>query len=217
MIAHWVAGIVEERAGDVLAADTLFQAALASDADWGPLLDRAAWYASDRGDARRAASLWRALEEPPPEELRTVEAFAHRGGGKRGRNDPCWCGSGRKLKVCHPGLAEPTPLPDRVGWLCTKATGYLERQAGEAATDILELTFARATDSDDRESVAQAIMDPIVIDAALTELGWFERFLRDRARVAPRRRGAPRHELAARRSHSVRDRTHHPRREHDAP
>jgi hypothetical protein len=185
MTAHWVAGIVEERAGDVLAADAHFHVALEADADWGPLVDRAAWYASDRGDARRAASLWRALEEPPPEELHTVDAFAHRAGAKRGRNDPCWCGSGRKLKVCHPGAAEPIPLPDRVGWICTKAAGYLERQGGEAAADILELTFARATDPDDRESVAQAITDPVVLDTALTEFGWFERFLRDRGPLLP--------------------------------
>ncbi len=185
MTADWVAGIVEERAGDVLAADADFEAALVSDADWGPLVDRAAWYASDRGDARHAASLWRALEEPPPEELRTVDAFAHRAGAKRGRNEPCWCGSGRKLKVCHPGVAEPIPLPDRVGWICTKAAGYLERRGAEAAADVLELTFARATDGDDPESVARAITDPIVLDAALTELGWFERFLHDRGALLP--------------------------------
>jgi preprotein translocase subunit SecA len=26
---------------------------------------------------------------------------ANRAGGKIGRNDPCWCGSGKKYKRCH--------------------------------------------------------------------------------------------------------------------
>ena len=37
-----------------------------------------------------------------------------------GRNEPCWCGSGRKYKKCHLGR-EQLPLADRVGWLYTKA------------------------------------------------------------------------------------------------
>jgi preprotein translocase subunit SecA len=37
-------------------------------------------------------------EEPPPppvEQRRVVEAE------QLGRNDPCWCGSGKKFKKCH--------------------------------------------------------------------------------------------------------------------
>ena len=29
-----------------------------------------------------------------------------------GRNQPCWCGSGKKFKKCHLGRALATPLPD---------------------------------------------------------------------------------------------------------
>lgn len=36
--------------------------------------------------------------EPPPEPVR-------RSGPKIGRNDPCHCGSGKKLKKCHGGQA----------------------------------------------------------------------------------------------------------------
>ena len=111
MLAHFVSAIVAERAGDVLAAEAHLHIALEADPEWGPLIDRAAWYASDRGDASRAVSLWRTLEAPDEEELRIVEACARRVGPKRGRNDPCWCGSGRKLKVCHAGAARADPAP----------------------------------------------------------------------------------------------------------
>ena len=30
---------------------------------------------------------------------------------KLGRNDSCWCGSGKKYKHCHLGLEDQTPLP----------------------------------------------------------------------------------------------------------
>ena len=180
MLAHWVSGIVAERAGDVREADAHLQIAMQADPEWGPLVDRAAWYASDRGDASRAASLWRTLEAPDDEELRIVEACARRVGAKRGRNDPCWCGSGRKLKLCHAGAVEPIPLPDRVLWLASKAVGYLMRHGGDAVVDLADLAAARAVDAEDRDDLRSMIGDPIVIDAALTELGWFERFLRDR-------------------------------------
>ena len=136
---------------------------------------------SNRGDVSRAVSLWRTLEAPDEEELRIVEACARRVGPKRGRNDPCWCGSGRKLKVCRHGRAEPIPLPDRVLWLATKAVGNLMRHGGEAALDLADLATILAVDVDDFDGVRSMLGDPIVIDIALTELGWFEQFFETRA------------------------------------
>jgi len=185
MMAHWVSGIVAERARETLAAEAHFELAFEADRSWGPLIDRLAWYRSDRGDAPRAVQLWRMLEDPDWDEVGTVDEFAHARGPKVGRNDPCWCGSGRKFKVCHLGVVEQAPLPDRVGWLCRKATGYLVRHGGEAAFDVTDLGQARAVDPTDRASVAEAFEDPIVIDAALTEGGWFERFLADRGPLLP--------------------------------
>ncbi|MGC8639777.1 MAG: SEC-C metal-binding domain-containing protein [Isosphaeraceae bacterium] len=49
---------------------------------------------------------------PPPEPARTepppvpVETF-RRAAPKIGRNDPCWCGSGKKYKKCHLGKDRP--------------------------------------------------------------------------------------------------------------
>jgi preprotein translocase subunit SecA len=35
---------------------------------------------------------------PAPAAVQTVQASPHE---KLGRNDPCWCGSGKKFKKCH--------------------------------------------------------------------------------------------------------------------
>jgi hypothetical protein len=192
--ADFVAGIVHERSGDVLLAAVHFERALEADAEFGPAIDRVAWYASDRGDARRAADLWRMLESPDQSQLRAVEDALRRVPSRHGRNDPCWCGSGRKQKVCHGDEAEPIPLPDRVPWLGTKAVAYLFRHGGEADLDLFDLAIAHASEPDDIEEVRSALDDVAVADVALAELGWFKSFLRDRGPLLP----DDEHELAAR-------------------
>jgi hypothetical protein len=47
-------------------------------------------------------------EEAPPAPVRAVEPFRY-AAPKIGRNDPCWCGSGKKYKRCHLGKDAPTP------------------------------------------------------------------------------------------------------------
>jgi hypothetical protein len=184
MAAHFVAGMVHERSGDTRRADADFNAAMQAEPDWAPLVDRAAWYASDRGDARRAVSLWSQLEEPDAEELRIVEEAARRAPPRRGRNDPCWCGSGRKLKACHGDALEPIPLADRVPWLAEKAAGYVLRRGGEAGLDLFDLAVAWAAPGNP-DAVYEALDDPIVVDLALTELGWFGTFLEERGPLLP--------------------------------
>ena len=126
-----------------------------------------------------------------------MEPFARRSGPKLGRNDACWCGSGRKYKACHPGRQPVTPLPDRVGWLCRKAMAYLEHGGAEARDLVLTLARCRAVGTDD-DSVLEAFADPIVIDAALTEGGWFARFVADRGPLLPEDEALLASELASR-------------------
>jgi hypothetical protein len=185
--ARWLAAVVAERDGDVPAADGHLGIALAADPRWLPVVDRSAWYASDKGDAVTAAQLWRrvGVDAEVDQDLAMVEQFTRSTGPKLGRNEPCWCGSGRKFKACHLGRPELPPLPDRVGWLCRKATAYLTRRGGSPAIEIMSLARARAVDPDDLDSVADAFDDPIVLDAALVEAGWFERFLADRGCLLP--------------------------------
>jgi hypothetical protein len=102
-----------------------------------------------------------------------------------GRNDACWCGSGRKFKQCHLGRRAPATLADRVGWLYRKPVAYIERRGGQPGYDVLELARSRAVDPDDPASLAEALADPLVTDVALHEGGWFERFVAERGAFLP--------------------------------
>lgn len=69
-----------------------------------------------------------------------------------------------------------------MGWLCRKAVAFLERRGPTARADVLNIAYARAVDPHDQDSVVAAFDDPIVMDLALTEGGWFEQFLDERGR-----------------------------------
>lgn len=183
-VAHLVAAGVAERQGRVLDAESHVKRALEADPGWEPAVDRAAWYAFDRGDAAEAARLWRRLEDPPDEDLALARAFAREPTRSIGRNDACWCGSGRKYKVCHLGRPELPPLEDRFTWLCRKAAGFLERRGVGADADLLRHAEARAL-NEDPDSVAAALADPVVADVTLVEAGWFARFLAERGPLLP--------------------------------
>ena len=185
-VARWIAAVVAERGGRLAEADNHLKMAIRADPLWAPALDRAAWYAADRGDAETAAHLWRRAGGEGTPDLIDIEAFApetrHR---PPGRNDPCWCQSGRKYKNCHLGRPELPPLPDRVGWLYGKAVAYLARRGGPVAEDLLQYAAARALDPADRDSLAAALEDPLVADVVLIEGGWFARFLKERGPLLP--------------------------------
>ena len=186
-VARLLAALQAERVGELVTAEAHLEVGIAADPSSGLLVDRLAWYASDRGDAARAARLWRSLPRRGSidAQLATLEPMLARTEARSGRNDPCWCGSGRKYKLCHLGATETPPLPDRVGWLCRKAVNFLERYGPTAEDDVFAIATARAADPDDTNSIADAFADPIVMDLALTEGGWFERFLEERGRLLP--------------------------------
>jgi hypothetical protein len=186
-VASFLACVRSERAGDPVAAEAHLEAGLNADPDSPLLADRLGWYASDRGDAARALRLWRTLvrSDVLDQDVREVERAAAATGQRGGRNQPCWCGSGRKYKHCHLGSNDLEPLPERVGWLCRKAVAFLERRGGPAEVDVFDVASARAVDPDDPDSVADAYGDPIVMDLALTEGGWFARFLDERGALLP--------------------------------
>jgi len=184
-VARFLAAVVAERRCDPLGAEAHLHLAVEADPRWAPGVDRLAWYLSDRGDARGAAGLWRQLEGEDNYDLAEIEPFAQIGGPKLGRNDPCWCGSNRKFKVCHLGTPPLPPLPDRVGWLCRKTIAYLERRGGAPTRDVFTLASARAGGDADPDKLADAFADPFVFDVALHELGWFDRFLTERGTLLP--------------------------------
>jgi hypothetical protein len=158
------------------------------------------WYCFDRGDARGAMRWWRELDEPH-EAAFTITPFLAPGAGrsKVGRNDPCWCGSGRKFKQCHQGQSDQPALPDRVGWLCRKATLWLEHSIDDARRLVTDLAVAYVAGDPDAEvddvmdddehsmqlRFARAFGDPILMDAALHEGALFSRFLHERGELLP--------------------------------
>jgi hypothetical protein len=184
-VARWLACVVAERKRDPVAAEGHLRIALNAAPGWDPAVDRAAWYASDRGDARTAAMLWRSLDADDTPDLEIVEQFEDTPRRLLARNEPCWCGSGRKYKNCHLNRPDLPPLPDRVGWIWRKAAAFLERRGGAADLALIDYADARAVDPDDEDDMFEALDDPIVIDCALTEGGWFQRFLDERGPLLP--------------------------------
>lgn len=62
---------------------------------------------------------------------------------------------------------------------------YPERRDGEAFEDVTDAAAVWALDPDDVDDIGEALADPIVLDAVLTEGGWFEQFLTDRGPLLP--------------------------------
>lgn len=184
--ARYLAALAAERSGDLAAAEQHLSLAVETGTDHVLALDRLAWYASDRGDAARALNLWKRC--PPNRQvvadIVNVERFARAPKAEQGRNTPCWCGSGRKYKQCHLGVVEQAALPDRVGWLCRKAAGYLDRSDVAARTAVVEVVAARVLELDG-EQIHRAMSDPLMTDLVLTEGGWFKRFFADRGTLLP--------------------------------
>jgi tetratricopeptide (TPR) repeat protein len=181
---RWMRGRAHDRLGDPLAAEAAYEAALALDSSYPLALLELARIASDRGDAERGLSLLRRADAPADDEL--LAMLEHFRAGERtdiGRNEPCWCGSGRKYKVCHRNR-EQLPLEERAAWLYQKAGTYV--QDGPWRAELLEVAQLRAEHWDDEQlPLLQALQDPLVIDAVLFEGGAFEEFLDERGVLLP--------------------------------
>lgn len=181
---RWLRAVALERIGDIVAAERELLAAESMDPDWPlPLIDLA-HIASDRGDVERGLGLLRRAGAGPDHPM--VEVLqAHHVEPRRdvGRNDPCWCGSGRKYKKCHLGR-EQLALAERVNWLYLKAIQYLH---GAGWQDLLaEVGYERYRETLDLTDALDAAMaDPLVIDAVLFEGGAFAEFLLARGSLLP--------------------------------
>ena len=180
---RWLLGKAHERLGAVAAAEDAYSAALSMDADSVLALFELARIASDRGDAERGLSLLRRAAAPANDDL--VVLLTHFRPVERrglGRNDPCWCGSGRKYKVCHRNR-ESLPLADRAAWLYQKAGTYLAD--GPWRDDVIDAAVIRAEHWDQPDAEYLATQDPLVCDSVLFEGGAFEAFLAERGGLLP--------------------------------
>jgi hypothetical protein len=185
---RWLRAVALERIGDIDAAERELLAAESMDTDWPlPLFDLAR-IASDRGDAERGLALCRRAGAGPDHPL--VELLTHYRAAPRrdlGRNQPCWCGSGRKYKKCHLGR-EALPLDERVSWLYAKACQHALLTGWEGL--LSEVGYERCRydddpDDEDPDSLTAALSDPLVLDAVLFEGGAFAEFLAMRGSLLP--------------------------------
>lgn len=189
--ARYLAARHAEVLGDALVAEQHLVLAEKADPDNPAVIDRLGWYAADRGDAVRAARCWERLAGTPmvDEDLERLAPFlaaaTAAGRSAPGRNDPCWCGSGRKYKQCHQGELPMPTLAERVPWLARKAAAFVTRRLDLTEDDAVEVAMARTPVGAAPEDVAQAFQDPLVIDLVLTEGGWFEEFVAQRGPLLP--------------------------------
>lgn len=170
-----------ERLGHILAAEADFTEALALDPQLAIALVNVARYAADRGDAVRALSLLRRAGVPEDEPLiQELERFVPVERTDVGRNDPCWCGSGRKYKRCHLGRVELGPH-DRATWLYSKAVTFLnDGPHREMRAELAEIRSDHLG-GDPEEFLG----DRAVIDVALFDGGVLHDFLDTRGVLLP--------------------------------
>jgi hypothetical protein len=146
----------------------------------------AAWFAADRGDARGAIALLRSARVPADDpDLALLARYTVAGPRQVGRNDPCWCGSGRKHKQCCLRL-NGHDLESRIPWLHGKAVGFLQRPPQR--TVLLRVATASAGVANPEDAPARVIAaacDATVAELCLFEGGLFERFVEQRGALLP--------------------------------
>ncbi|MGV8845972.1 SEC-C domain-containing protein [Tessaracoccus sp.] len=179
----WLQGRAHEHVGEIDRAEQAFRAAETLDASWPLSLLSLARIASDRGQAERGLSLLlRAGTLPDAPLLQMLEAFQPTQHPTPARNQPCWCGSGRKYKQCHLHR-EQLPLGERAAWLYQKAV--TDMLAGPSASLLTDVAYERCADGDSPEALEQAFADPFARDVVLFEGGAFDDFLALRGSLLP--------------------------------
>ncbi len=178
----WLEGKALERLGDTDGAETVYESAESADGAWSPVLMELARYASDRGNAARAVSLLERAGAPSDDDqLNILKPFAA-ASEVSNRNAPCWCGSGRKVKVCHRS-APPLPMEVRAAWLHLKAVIYLYE--GPYHRELSDVAHERSRYWPGTEGYLSGLGDPLVHDSMLCEGGVFAEFLLDRGHLLP--------------------------------
>lgn len=181
---RWLRAVALERMGDIEGAERELLAAESMNPDWPLTLMDLAHIASDRGDVERLLGLLRRAGTGPDHPLAEL-LQAHRAEPRRdlGRNEPCWCGSGRKYKKCHLGREQLT-LAERVKWLYAKAIQHAELSGWREL--LAEVGYERYRHTHDLADALDAGMaDPLVMDVVLFEGGAFAEFLQVRGSLLP--------------------------------
>lgn len=171
----WTMSIVATAEEDHLRAEDLLGQALDADPDhWEALVD-AAWYASDRGDARRAVALLGQLQGAGDEDIdrraAILQRYARPSKALAGRNDPCPCGSGRKYKQCCMRSAGVVPLSDRTPWIWEKFAWFLDQAGFDDELDELLDILGRSDPQQELLAMSLLLFVDGVVDAFLVARG----------------------------------------------
>jgi tetratricopeptide (TPR) repeat protein len=180
---RWLRAVALERLGDTEEAERELLAAESMNPDWPLALIDLARIASDRGDAERGLALLRRAGDLDHPLVALLQA--HRVGPRNdlGRNEPCWCGSGRKYKKCHLGR-EQLALAQRVNWLYEKAAHHVYAAGWREL--LAEVGYERYRHTHDlSEAVDAGMADDLVMDVVLFEGGAFAEFLEVRGSLLP--------------------------------
>ncbi|WP_067691490.1 SEC-C metal-binding domain-containing protein [Nocardia jejuensis] len=179
----WLAGKAAEDDDLIALAEQYFQDATTADPHWEPATSDLARYAFDRGDlARTIALLDRTTQGPSTPTYLIVQAIIAADHPDLDRNDRCWCGSGRKYKICHLGNSGLS-MPDRARLLYLKAIEHCEQVDWWPVRQ--ELAEIRSEHWETDEEWLAVLHDPLVVDVMLDECGGFEDFLRRRGELLP--------------------------------
>lgn len=179
----WLRAKAYERLADFTRAEAAYQAAESVDPQWPPTLLGLARYASDRGDAARGLALLRRAGTPTDHPLvELLQQFQATPRPDLGRNQPCWCGSGRKYKTCHLHH-EQLSLDERAAWLYQKAAMFL--LDGPWLDVVIEIARVRAQFDELPHALLDALDAPLVTDAVLFEGGAFAEFVATRGVLLP--------------------------------
>lgn len=182
---RWLRATALERIGNIEAAERELLAAESMDPDWPLVLVALARFASDRGDAEHGLALLRRAGADPDNPLvELLERNRVQPRSDLGRNEPCWCGSGRKYKKCHLG-SEQLPLAERASWLYAKACHHALLNGWDGLVTEAALERCRHDLADDPDVLDEAMGDPLVLDAVLFEGGAFAEFLEMRGSLLP--------------------------------
>ncbi len=179
----YLTGRYREFAGDPLAAEEHFRRALALDPDHSYAMLGLAAAAADRGDLETASSLLdrAGASDTHPLRMPVAQAQVAAPAPKHppGRNEPCWCGSGRKYKVCHARVST-TPLPDRARGLLSRAMAWMLATQPSAIHSLLNLGRAISGGR-----APEAVLIDAVPDLLLFEGGGLADYLDRRSALIP--------------------------------
>jgi tetratricopeptide (TPR) repeat protein len=176
---RWVRAHALAAGGDHDQAEALIHSALEAQPDHLDALADAAWYASDRGDARKAMDFLRRLweltgDDKTDERASLLDRYARPTAAPAGRNDPCPCGSGKKYKNCCLNRIGLAPLPDRIRWMWEKLDWWMTEHDFHDWTD--ELVDELGGDSS-HELIAKSLI--VFADGIIDE------FVEDRGSLVP--------------------------------